>query len=196
MLAHTGGDDQVLVGLAAEGPLGLREFVGAEGGAVGLGGVLLGGSAEADMGAGDKEGRTWIVFGGLDGRVDLCQILPFHPQDLPAVGEKTRGDLFAESQVGFPLDGDAVVEVEGNEVTQAQMPRQGRRLGRHPFHEVAVGAEGVDAGVKETGVDPFGEVAGAHGHADADGEALPQGPGGRLDPGSVTELGVAGGATV
>jgi hypothetical protein len=70
------------------------------------------------------------------------------------------------------------------------MAGQRRGFGGDSLHQVAVGTEGVDTVGKQIRVDLLGQEATAHGHADADSEALSEWTGGRLDARGMAELGV------
>ena len=114
--------------------------------------------------------------------------------DVPAVGFEALGDVLGEGDVGVAFDGDVIVVVEIDELTELERSRQRRRLGGDAFLQVAVGDDGVGVVVDEPvavlvvapSEPPLGD-----GHADAVGEALAEGAGGRLDAGGVAKFGVA-----
>ena len=72
------------------------------------------------------------------------------------------------------------------------MSRQRGGLVAHPFHQVAVAAGREDVVVDRLRAEVRAQEALRHRHADAVGEALPEGPGRDLDPGEGVHLGVAG----
>ena len=45
-------------------------------------------------------------------------------QDIPAVAEKTRGDIFGEGEPGIAFDGDLVVVVDPAQIRKREMARQ------------------------------------------------------------------------
>ncbi len=124
--------------------------------------------------------------------VERPQVLAVgHLQHPPALGFEARGHVLGEGQPGPPLDGDAVVVVEQDQLLQGQVPRQAGGLLGHPFHHVPVPGEGEGAVVHhlEPGaVEPLRQPALGHGHAHGVADALAQGPGGGLHPGGVPVL--------
>src|SRR5437868_680596 len=63
--------------------------------------------------------------------------------DVPSVSLKTLAYVFAESQVGVPINSDGVVIIEVNQFAQLQKARYGSSFGRYAFHKVAVAAQRV-----------------------------------------------------
>ena len=182
----------------AEVLLGQDDLVLAQGRAMGLGGIVLVGRAEAYDGVDDDEGR--LVGDGLglfDGGAEGVEVLDVgNMLDVPAVGFEALADVFAEGEVGVAVDGDGVVVVEVDELAQLEEARDGGGFGANAFHEVAVGAEGVGIVVYdgEAGlVEALGQPALGEGHTDTVAEALAERAGGGLDAGGIVVFGVAGG---
>ena len=186
----------VVVG-PAEFLRGEDTLLGAQGLAVDGAGALLVGAAVADDRLADDEGGAvllrlaqadCLLDGGGVHAVDGAD-------DVPAVGFEALGDVLGEGNVGVAFDGDVVVVVEIDELTEPERSRERRRLGGDAFLQVAVGDDGVGVVVDEPvavvvvapGEPPLGD-----GHADAVGEALAEGAGGRFDAGGVAKFGVPG----
>ena len=116
--------------------------------------------------------------------------------DVPALRrEPLAAVLGRERELGRPVDRDVVVVVEVDELAEAELARDRGRLVRDALHQVAVGADRVDAVVDDLVVGPvvaLGEEALGDREADAVGEALAERAGRRLDPGGVVHLGMAG----
>lgn len=200
-------DAEVGVRVEAEQLLGGGDLVVAERGAVGLAGVLLGGRGPADDRAQDDQGGPAVLaLRGLDGGeqgVDVLDVVAGPGEvdrlDVPVVRGVAGGDVLAEGDVGVVLDGDVVGVVEDDQVPELLMPRQRTGLGRHAFHQVAVGGDDVHMVVEgagadgRVGVEEAALAPGGHGHADGGGEPLPERPGGDLDAPGVAVLRVAGG---
>ncbi len=132
------------------------------------------------------------MLGLFNRPIEILDIFAFDVLHMPAVAEVAGGDLFAEGEVGITLDGDLVVEVEVDQVAEAQMPGQRGRLCSDPFHQVAIGTEPVNIVVKQFFADALLQEAGAHSHADTDGNPLAEGAGGRFNARCVTKLRVTG----
>ena len=79
---------------------------------MGTGSVLLVGCANTDMGAGNNQRRTRILLGPLHRGINLGQILTLNALHMPAIGQITRTNIFAEGEGGFPLDGNFIVEIQ------------------------------------------------------------------------------------
>ncbi|CAM5581502.1 hypothetical protein SCYAM73S_04252 [Streptomyces cyaneofuscatus] len=201
-------DGEVGVRVEAEQLLGGGDLVVAEGGTMGLAGVLLGGRGPADDRPQQDQGRAaGLALRGLDGGeqgVDVLHVVAGAGEvdrlDVPAVRGVAGGHVLAEGDVGVVLDGDVVGVVEDDEVAELLASGQRTGLGRDAFHQVAVGGddvhvvvEGAGAG-RRVGVEEAALAAGGHGHADGGGEPLAERPGGDLDAPGVAVLGVAGGA--
>jgi hypothetical protein len=81
-----------------------------------LGGILQVRCTGGNVGAGDDQRGPVIFLGPLQGGVDFRQVLTLHPLHVPAVGEKAGRHLLAEGEIGLSFDGDAIVEVEVDQV--------------------------------------------------------------------------------
>ncbi|GBD29531.1 hypothetical protein HRbin32_00621 [bacterium HR32] len=160
--------------------------------------ALLARTAEGDAGADDHEGRPPALFPGLpDGGVHGLQVVAVrHLLHVPAQGLEPAPDVLGEREGGTPREAGAVRVVQADELAQAQVPGQGRRLVGHALHEVAVGGHHVRPVVHDLvpgSVEGGRQVALRHGHAHRVREPLPQWPRGALHPGGEAKLRVAGG---
>src|SRR5687767_5787631 len=99
---------------------------------------------------------------------------------MPAVSFEPLGNVFAECEIGEPLNGDLVVVVEVDKFSQFEMAGKRGRLRSYAFHEIAIGNDSVDVVVDDRKflfVEPGSEVSAAHCHADAVRKTLAQRPG-------------------
>src|SRR5699024_7356458 len=119
------------------------DFVGAEGGTVGLGGVFLVRRAEADDRlADDQRGLFGFGNGFFDGLLYGLGVMPVDvADDMPAAGLETPGGVVGEPARDLAVDGNGVVVVDHFQV--AELPGAGERNGflRDAFHQAAVAAE-------------------------------------------------------
>mmetsp|Transcript_38592 Transcript_38592/g.111312 ORF Transcript_38592/g.111312 Transcript_38592/m.111312 type:complete len:529 (-) Transcript_38592:377-1963(-) len=82
------------------------------------------------------------VDSGVEGRaVDA--------QDIPVVRGEPGADVLAEGQVRLSVDRGLVVVVEDDELVQAQVAGEGRRLGGDALHQAAVAGQAEDIVVEE-----------------------------------------------
>ena len=114
--------------------------------------------------------------------------------DVPALRlEALPPVLDRERERGRAVDRDAVVVVEVDELGEAVLARERGGLVRDSLHQVAVGADAIDAVVDDLRVRPvvaLGEEALRHREAHAVREALAERPCGRLDARGEEVLGV------
>ena len=97
-------------------------------------------------------------------------IAVFDPLGVPTVGFISLHHVFGEGQGGGAVDGDPVVIVGDDQLSQTEMTREGRSLGRHTFHDVAVAGEDPDVMVEDrelVAIEVVGEESLGDGHADA-----------------------------
>ncbi len=196
----------MLVRVEAQDPLGGRDLLLAERGAVRRRGVLRVGGRPGDDGAHRDEGRA----PGLGPRrlqrrvqglgIQVPVLLLVHPLHVPAVGLVPLQGVLGEGGRRVALDGDVVVVPHDDQIAEPLVAGERGRLGRHALLQVAVAGDDPDR-VVEGGV-ALGRlrveepplVAGRHRHADRVGDALAQRAGRRLDARRVPVLGVPGGA--
>ena len=90
---------------------------------VGRRGVLLVGTAEADVGANLNQGGPASLFpGSLErggDRVDVVAL--FDPLDVPAESGETGHTVFGKGQLRAAFDRDVVVGIEDDELAQPQV---------------------------------------------------------------------------
>jgi hypothetical protein len=115
--------------------------------------------------------------------------------DLPAVCIEAFGRVVREPTVDLTVDGDIVVIVKANELTELQ--RAGKRAGLvgDTFHQAAVAEENPGLVINDIvtrTVEFGGEHLLSHGHTDRVGDALPQRARGCLNRTIGLELRMAG----
>ncbi len=136
----------------AEDLLQAGDFLGTQGRAVDLAGVLLLRGRVADDGPQRDDGG----LGGFGLRreerlVQLGDVLdvvpgtgPVNALGVPAVGFVAAQDVFGERHVGVVLDRDVVLVVNHHEVAEFLVSGQGGGLGGHALLQVAVGGDDPD----------------------------------------------------
>ena len=147
---------KVRLRVEAEDLLQRGDFLGAEGGAVDLAGVLLLRGRVADDGAQrDDGGLGRLGLRGQQRGVQFLHVLlvlagpgPVDALDVPAVGLVALQDVLGEGDVGVVLDGDVVLVVDHHEVAELLVPGERGRLGGDAFLEVAVGGDDPDGVVE------------------------------------------------
>ena len=181
---------------------GEGDLVVTQGGAVALFLTLLIGGAKTDDGlATDQGGLAVDGAGHLDSGLDGLGVMTIDlGDDMPAVGLEALGGVVQEPARGvavtahLTIDGDVVVVVEADQLTQAQGTGEGASLVGDTLHQAAIAQEDIGM-VIDDGMAGLVELAGEdllrQGHAHAIGDALTQGTGGGLDAGGVPILGVA-----
>jgi hypothetical protein len=193
--AHRLGDVKRRLLGPADGVLGERHLLRAEGLAVGLLAVLLVGRADADVGARDDQRRlAYVRHGPIEGGADLLVIVAVDVLHRPPVRLVARADVLGEREARGAVDGDAVVVVEEDQVVEAEVPREARRLGGDTLHQVAVGADAEHARRGDAARLPCAssQHAKRRGHADRVGDALTERARGGLDARREPRLGMPG----
>ena len=189
------GDVEALVRIPAVGLLGQADLVGPERRAVRLLAVLLVRAAVADVGPDRDEARAIVGQGGLDRRLDGDEVVAVpDPLGVPAVGIEALRDVLRERHRRRPVELDAVVVVEDDELAETQVAGQAGRLGGDPLLEVAVGGDDVGPVIDDLvagAVELVRQASLGDGHADRVGEALAERAGRRLDAGRQPVFGVA-----
>ena len=180
----------------AEDLLGPPDLLRAKRGAVRLRGVPLGRRRIGDDGAEDDQCRTHgLRAGRLERLRDRGEIVAVpDPDDVPSVGLETERHLLAEGERGVAVDGDVIVVVEQGELAQPEMTREGDRLARDPFHQVAVAGERPGPVVHDIVARPvelLGQQALGDGHAHRVADSLAQRAGGGLHARRVSPLRMA-----
>ena len=105
--------------------------------------------------------------------------------DVPSIRFEALLNIFGEGQICAAVDGDLVVVVQIDELTEAEMPGKRSGLMRDAFHQIAVGDNRVGKVIDDGevfGIELGGEVLLGNGHADAVSKTLAEGSCGRLDP--------------
>ena len=176
--------------------LGQADLLQAERLAVGRRGVLLVGTAEADVGANLNQGGPARLFPGslerVGDHVDVVALLD--PLDVPAERGETGHAVFGKGQLRAAFDRDVVVGIEDDELAQPQVTGLRSGLGGDPFLQVAVAGQDVGVVVHDRvarSIEARRKGDLGDGHADGVGQALPQGAGGGLDAGGLAVLRMA-----
>ena len=130
------------------------------------------------------------------GRGDRGEVVAvLDPLGVPAVCVEAPGDVLRPRHRRRPVELDAVVVVEVDELAEPEVAGERRRLGGDALLQVAVGDDPVDAVVDQrmVGAVELGrEAAFGDRHADPVGEALAERTGRRLDAGRQAVFGMAG----
>ncbi len=150
--------------------------------------------AEADDGAaGDHRGPR-VRLRRLDGAGDCGHIVTVDGLHVPAGGGEPGALIGGRGEVRGPVDGDAVVVPQEDQLAERQVAGEVDRLVADAFHQAPVTAQRVgevidDIVAEARRLQPLGKR-----HADRVGDALAEWTGGRLDPRRVAVLRVACGS--
>ena len=185
MLAHAVWHQEFGVFRPAIISLGETDFFLSERLAVRRAGVLFMRRAKADMTVDDDEGRDVVAAGQFNRlREALAIVGVAHLPYIPAIGQKARGHIVAESQIGVAFDGDAIAVVDPAQVAEHLVPGERGGFVRHALHHVAVAAHCVHAiikNLKSGAVEMLRQPAPSQGHADAVATTLAKRAGRGLD---------------
>jgi len=168
---------------------------------VGSGKTLLLGT-ETDGGLdSDERGLVSDLLGGLDGLVETLEVLVTveNVGDVPVVSKESLLDILGEGASSVTVDGNVVVIVKGNEVSELKVTSEGSGLGGDTLLQATVTGEHVSVvGEKGESVLVVGgsQVSLGNGKTDSVGETLTKRTSGDLDTLSVADLGVTGGLGV
>ena len=192
VLVHGRRHGEARLGIEADGQLGRRHFIGAEGRAMHLRRARHLRRTKADRRAALDERRAARVGNrGAQGVVDRGHVVAIDLRHLPAVRGKARRDVFGERDLGRAVDADVVVVVEDDEAPQAEVAGERGGLRGDAFHQAAVAGDDVGVVVAQICAIFFAKPSLGDRHADAVGEALAQRTRRRLDAGRVAALRVA-----
>ena len=103
---------------------------------------------------------------------------------MPLVGFETPAGILGESQIGASFNGDPVVVVQVDQVSQPEVTSERCSLRGDALHQVAIGHYRIDVIVKERkvrGIEARCKMPLGNGHTDPISEPLPERAGGRLD---------------
>src|SRR4030095_8278834 len=117
------------------------------------------------------------------------------PQHVPTIRQESCHDVFRERDARAALDRDVVVVVDPAEVVETQVTGQRGGFRSHALHQAAVTANYINAVIEDfevRSVEMTGEPLFCDGHADAHGDALPQGARGGLYARRPMVFGMAG----
>ena len=155
--------------------------------------------APADDGLGDDDRRAvGDAQRLLDRLADGVAVVAVDLLDVPAEGLEAALRVVGIREARLALDRDVVVVVEVDEIAEAEVAGERRRLLADPLLEIAVGADAVDVVLDRAEHLIAGEARGHHlrgeRHADAVRQPLPQRAGGHFDAAGVAVLRMSGGA--
>src|SRR6476660_5126874 len=130
----------------------------------------------------NERGPAFRLLENREGLFDSVNLIGIaDAQDVPAVGEKTRGHVFGERDVRVPFDADVVVVPDPAEIIQTEMTGERGSFGSNAFHHATVTANGVDVVVEDFEtwfVVSVGDPFLGDGHADARRDTLSERAGG------------------
>ena len=155
--------------------------------------ALLVGRAPTDDGlAANKSGCVAVGARAFDGAFHRARIVPVHiGYHLPAVCAETRRRVVGEPTLHISVDGDAVIVVEDDQLTESQGAGEGTRLVGYAFHQATIADKYISIVIDDDvvfAIELRGEYFFGDGHADGVGEALAQWAGGGLDARCVAVL--------
>ena len=148
-------------------------------------GAGLGRRAEADGGAAGDQRRPVGFLRRFERGRDRRRIVAVDPRRRPAGRLEALHLIDGVGERQRPVDGDAVVVEQHDQLVQLQMPGERDRLLADAFHQVAVGGEHVGRVIDDVAAELGGEMPLGDRHADRIGQALAERPGGGLDAGRV-----------
>ncbi len=141
----------------------------------------LGRRAERDDGLAGDHGRPVGLLGPRDRFGNRLRVVPVDPLAEPACGLEALHLIDRVGQRQRPVDGDAVVVEQHDQLVQLQVAGERDGLMADAFHQVAVGGEHVGEMVDQIAAEGGGQVPFRHRHADRGGDALPERAGRGLD---------------
>ena len=121
------------------------------------------------------------------------------PLGVPAISGISGHDVLAECDGRVVLDRDVVVVIEDDQVAELLVRGQRGRLTGDALFHAAIAHDHIYVVIEQRGagrcvrIEQTTFATGGHGHTDTVGDALAQGPCGRLDAERVPVLGVTGG---
>src|SRR5919106_3047694 len=154
--------------------------------AVGGSGVLSVRGTVTDMAVQhDERGTVLGLAKDVESVLDALDVVGVaHPQNVPAISQKSRRNVFCKGDMRVSFDGDVVVVVDPTKVVEAQVTRQRRCFRRDTLHQAAVSANGINVIVKNLEARPVvtvGEPLLRDAHSDARSNALAEWTGRRLN---------------
>ena len=114
---------------------------------------------------------------------------------VPAIGQKSRRDIVAESEIRVPLDRHPVAVVDPAQIAEHLVTGERGRFARYALHHVAIAANRINVVVEHREVRPIemlGEPAPGERHANAVAATLAERAGRGLDPGCQVVFRMAG----
>ncbi len=130
-----------------------------------------------------SDGRSVTAFAADERRLERVAVVGdlAEVHDVPAVGLEPLADVVAVGERGVAVDGDVVVVVDADQVAEALVPGERRRLVTDALHEAAVAGDHERVVVDHVVAELRAQAALGDRHADCVGEALTERTGGDLD---------------
>ena len=155
MLAHAVRHQKFGIFRPAIAALGQADLFDPERLAVGGAGIVLVGSAIADMALDDDQRRHVARAPEYLDRLrnPLRVVGVADPLHVPAIGEEARRNVVAEGEIGVAFDRDAVAVVDPAQIAEHQMARERGGFAGDALHHVAVAAHRINV-VIEHGESP------------------------------------------
>jgi hypothetical protein len=140
-------------------------------------------------------------LGLLDRSLNPLQVVVtvINDHNMPAVGFKSLGNIFGKGAVGVAVNGNVIIIIDGNEVTELEMSCHGGSLTGHTLHHASVAQEdiGVVIDQVEAGLVEYGSgVSLGHGKANSICKALSKWPSCNFNAFGIMRFRVAGGSAV
>ena len=195
------GDSEGLIRVEAKLLLELLDIVSLERRAVDAVSALLQGAVTDGSLKLDQSGLVLDGLSLLEGSLHGIQVsvTVLDGDDLPAVSFVALDNILSEGAVGVSIDGDVVVVVDADQVSELQVTSERRGFARDTLHQATIAEEAVGVvidNVEARLVEDGTGVSLGHGETDSIADTLSQGASGDLDAGGIMGLGVAGGDAV
>jgi hypothetical protein len=189
---HVVGDDEGIM-WPIEGRAGQRDFLVAKGRAVRARRSAFVGRAVSDGGLGGDQRRLVRGLGLGDRGGDGIGVVAVDRERVPAQRLEPRDLIVRNGQAGGPVDRDAVIVKEHDQLAEPEMPGERGRLVTDAFHQATVAGDAISVVVHQTRAEPRRKLTFRERHADGVRQALAERPGGRLDPSGGAVLRMTGG---
>src|SRR4029077_13205603 len=103
----------------------------------------------------DERRHILVPVKNLGGLIKPLQIIDIADAvHVPAIGQETRRNIVAESEVGVSFDRDAVAVVKPAKISEHLMASKRGRFVRDAFHHVAVAAYDINIIIKDREIRP------------------------------------------
>ena len=177
----------MLVWIPAIAGFGGTNFLLAERFTVRGGGILFVRRAIGNMAIHNDQRGAFVFFERRrKGLLQLLKIIGIaNALHIPVIPHKARRHVFSERQRRVALNGNAVIVIDPDQIAEAQVPGQRRRLAGDAFHHAAIAAQRHNVMRDDLMPGPIvvrPQPAARKRHADTGRHPLPEWPGSRLNP--------------